>query len=243
MLWLLLLATLGLGGWFGAQSYLDIDRPDLVALQYVAGLVGVPLPEGLTPPGSASSPTGTAAPPAGAAGTPGAEGAALESPLSYSITLEAHPDFATAQERVEWLRGAEPGIPFYVAPIMSDGVVYYRVLAGMAADTVAASALLRLLNEKGHKTDVDPWSIRPTVWTYRLGEYVTHAAAAGRADTLLTHGVPTYIVEIPYTVGPPRYRLYAGAYEGPAQGSIMAVLLERAGIEAQLVRRMGAPVE
>src|SRR5690606_18417410 len=110
-------------------------------------------------------------------------------------------------------------------------------------DTAAANALMRRLVERGHKSEVDAWAIRPTAWTFQVGEFETAEAAEARADSLLDLGVPTYSVEVPYSSGPSRFRLYAGAYEGPVQGAVMAELLEKAGVEAQLVRRMGRPVE
>jgi hypothetical protein len=55
------------------------------------------------------------------------------------------------------------------------------------------------------------------------------------------HGldIPSYIVEIPYTVGPPRYRLYSGAYSGPAEADVMRQLLRNTGLADTLVLRTG----
>lgn len=163
----------------------------------------------------------------------------VTSPIPYSIAVEAHQDFDTAVERVEILRRSEPGTTFYLTPIPNQGVVYYRLLAGPVADTTAAWELMRHLVDARHKTDLDPWSIRPTVWAFHLGDYPTEAMAAARAEELLQHRIPTYVVEVDYTSGPPRYRLFAGAYEGPAPAEVMAELLREAGIEARLVRREG----
>jgi hypothetical protein len=157
------------------------------------------------------------------------------------VAVEAHQDFATAVERVQLLRRNEPGIAFYLTPIPNQGVVYYRLLAGPAADTTAAWELMRRLVASRYKTDLDPWSIRPTVWAYQLGDFPTAGAAETRAEELLQARIPTYVVEVEYTSGPPRYRLFAGAYEGPAPAEVMAELLREAGIEARLVRREGKP--
>ncbi|HEX6938429.1 MAG TPA: SPOR domain-containing protein [Longimicrobiales bacterium] len=258
----LLVVTLAAGGWTAAERYLGFDgraaiervlppavrtriaaAADVLRARTAALIARI---RGEAPPAAAAGGPGPDGP-ASAAGAPGNAAAdpgdPVEAPLYYSVAVEAHPDFATATERVAALRRAEPDVAFYLTPIVWDSVIYYRVMAGLVADTVAAGELLRRLHGSGHKTDLDPWSVRPTVWTYHLGEFATRGAAVARADSLRARGVPSYIVEIPYTAGPPRFRLYAGAYEGPSQAELMARLLEKAGIEAELVRRTGPAAE
>jgi len=182
-------------------------------------------------------------PPPAAAETPPAPAPRPdEVPLPFSVAIEAHQSFPLAVERVAALRRAEPGIEFYVAPITVGGVVYYRVMAGPAADPAGAERLMQRLVEAGHKSAPDAWSVRPTRWAFRLGDFPTRDAARARQDELARHGIPTYIVEVPYTAGPSRYRLYAGAYEGPAQAEVMRELLVRAGLAPELVERTGRPV-
>lgn len=218
-LWLLLIIAVAVGTWFGAERFLGLGKIDTAsaadAVQRAAG--DARISEAVPEP--------------------------IEAPMPYSITVEAHPEFQVAVERVKMLRDADPEIAFFVAPIVVNDVIYYRILSGLAADTAAANALMRRLVERGHKSEVDAWAIRPTAWTFQVGEFETAEAAEARADSLLDLGVPTYSVEVPYSSGPSRFRLYAGAYEGPVQGAVMAELLEKAGVEAQLVRRMGRPVE
>ncbi|HEX6938393.1 MAG TPA: SPOR domain-containing protein [Longimicrobiales bacterium] len=256
VLLLLLFITLAFGGWTAAERYLGFDGRAVVErvvppaarariAGWTAGIRARVAPAaarvlralGLDAAALASGPADAGGAAVAAAGDP------IEVPLYYSVNIEARADFESASERVAALREAQPEVTFYVSPIVSDTVVYYRVMAGLAPDTVAAAELLRLLHREGHKTDLDPWSIRPTVWTYHLGDFPTRDAAEARADELLERGVPTYVVGIPYTAGPPRYRLYAGAYEGPAMATLMARILAEAGVEAKLVRRTGAPTE
>jgi hypothetical protein len=172
-------------------------------------------------------------------GPPPPAPAPVESPLPYSVAVEAHLDYATALERVAALRGAEKGSTFFLAPIPYDSLVYYRVMAGAVADTTAAWGLMRRLVAAGHMTELTPWAVRPTVWAYHLGDFESRDAALARGEELLKARVPTYVVEIDYTAGPPRHRLYAGAYDGPALAEIMAQLLKEAGVSAPLVRRHG----
>lgn len=246
VLMLLLFVALAAGGWFGAEEYLGIDmtaKLNAVIATVTGGRLG-------TNDAAAAPATNEAAGPARAEGAaPGGEAATgeartpLEEPKYYSVAVEAHPNFSIATGRVAELRRREPGIPFYLTPIVWDSVIYYRVMAGMASDTVEAGALMRRLHREGYKSDLDPWSIRPTVWTYLIGEFPTREAAVQRADSLLARDVPNYVVEIPYTAGPSVFRIYAGAYEGPGQAELMARLLEEAGVQATLVRRTGPASE
>lgn len=212
---LLLLAALALGGWVGVRHFFPTVQDEPVDV------------------------TATAEPTAPATPEPAPE--PIETEVAFSVAIEAHTDFGIAQERVESLRRAERDVRFYLAPVVVDGVIYFRVLAGPAADSASAAALLDRLVSQGHKSDADAWSIRPTRWAYHLGDFDTRDAAERRGAELVEHGIPTYAVEIPYTRGPSRYRLYAGAYEGPAQAEVMAQLLRSAGISATLVRRTGRP--
>jgi len=214
VLWVLLLAALAAAGWFGAATYLKPRLADGDAVE--------PAPSRPAPP---------------------APGPIAEVPLPYSVAVETHPHFGTALERVAALRAAEPGIAFFIAPVQVDGVVYHHVLAGLAQDTAVAGALMRHLVEGGHKTEPDSWAIRPTAWAYHLGDFRSLAEAEAREEELLAKGVPSYIVDLSGEGGAGNFRLYAGAYEGPAQGEVMARLLAEAGEEPRLIRRTGRPVE
>lgn len=165
----------------------------------------------------------------------------VETPLPYSVAVEAHHDFATALDRVRTLRRGESDYTFYVSPIENQGVVYYRVLAGPAADSAGAVKLMDQLVEKHQKSDRDPWSIRPTVWAYDLGEYDSREAAEARVEELEAQLIPAYVVEVEYTDRSSRYRVYVGAFEGPAPAEMIAPRLQEAGIEAGLERRYGKP--
>lgn len=241
LLWVALLLTLALGGWVGAEEYLDLDlAPQLreqarkLALD-VRRRFGLATPE----PERALQPQPEPEPQP----EPAVQPKPIEAPAPFSVPIEAHTDYALAQERVASLRHAEPGVVFFLTPVVVDSVLYYRVLAGAAADSASATALLELLVERGHKTEVDAWALRPTVWTFHLGDFESRDSVAVRTTELANQGVPTYWVEVPYTVGLPRFRLYAGAYEGPAQAEVMAHILRAAGVTAPLVRRTGRPVE
>jgi len=118
-------------------------------------------------------------------------------------------------------------------------VLYYRVLAGPVRDSASAAMLMDTLVAKRHKTGSSDWDIRSTPFTFLLDEFPTREAAEARMNELRELDIPSYIVEMPYTVGPPRYRLYSGAYSGPAEADVMRQLLRNTGLADTLVLRTG----
>lgn len=169
-------------------------------------------------------------------------GKPIETDVPVSVSIEVYESLEVAQRRVATLRQAEPDLEFFVSPVLNDGVTYQRVMAGPVANVDAGMALMRRLVQDGLKTAEEPWSVRPTSLAFRIQDFDTRGAALARRDQLAAQGVPTYVVEVPYTVGPPHYRLYAGAYEYRSEAQVMAQLLESAGIDAPLVPRTGRPV-
>jgi hypothetical protein len=205
--------ALGIGGWFLYREY--IAAP--------------------TDPGAAGVEVGAEAAP------PPARGEAVETPLPVSVAVEAHQDLLSAQERVAALRRADPAVDFFLAPVAVSGGVYYRLLAGPVMDREAGTALLQRLVDGGHKTAFDTWAVRPTEYAFHLGEYDARDDAVGRVASLADLEIPAYIVRIRYDPGPPRYRVYGGAFETAAEAEVMKELLENAELEARLVPRTGEP--
>jgi hypothetical protein len=160
-------------------------------------------------------------------------------PLRYSVAIEVHPDLPTAAGTVDRLAIAEPGIGFFIAPILMDSVLHYRVLAGPVRDSAAAAVVMDSLVARGHKAGSSEWDIRSTPYTFLLDEFAVRDSAAARMNELRQLDIPSYIVEIPYSVGSPRYRLYSGAYSGPAEADVMRQLLQNIGLADTLVLRTG----
>lgn len=212
VLLLLLLAALLAAGWFAYQEYFAIATP--------------------------ATPTEPAreAPPEPARGEP------VETPIPISVAVEAHQDLESAWARAAALRQAEPGLGFHLAPVAVRGVVYYRLLAGPVADREAGERLMARLVDRGYKTAVDPWAIRPTELAFHLGEFDTRDEAGARVDSLVALGLPAYVVPIRYAPGPPAYRVYGGAYESDAEAAVMREMLTDAGMEPRLVTRTGEPM-
>lgn len=229
VLLLLVAAALAAAAWLGYQRYLPAVTPDAASQPVSAG-----------PP-------------------PPPRGEPVETPIPVSIALEAHQDVQSGMERVEALSRAEPDIQFFLAPVAVRGVLYYRLLAGPVANQAAGEQLMNRLVEEGYKTALDPWAIRPTDRAFHLGEFDTEEEARERVRELAgmtveeedeegnlverPRPIPAYIVRIAHDPGPPRYRVYGGAYESEAEAAVMEDMLTEVGLEPRLVSRTGEAVE
>lgn len=134
---------------------------------------------------------------------------------------------------------------FFIVPEANQGITYWKVMAGMAGDTAAVTALReRLLAEDvideeaagGRYALIDH---RPLA--YELGEYPTAAQARARADSLTRRAIPAYVAAVPYTDGSERWKVYGGAYRDSASAAPMAKILTGASIPPRLVERSGRP--
>jgi hypothetical protein len=161
--------------------------------------------------------------------------------LPYSVAIEAHQDLPTAAARADALDAAEAAIGFYIAPVLVDSVLNYRVMAGPVSDSATAVAILDTLLAKGHKMGSSEYDVRNTPLTFLLDEFETREQAAERMRELRRLDIPSYVVEVPYTSGPPRFRLYSGAYAGPAEADVMRQFLQNVGLADTLVLRTGLP--
>ena len=166
----------------------------------------------------------------------------VETPIGYSVAVEAHQDLDIAQERAAQLRQAASGVQFYIAPVPISGSVWHRVLAGPVAGQEAGIALQRWLVDEGHKSDFDSWAVRPTAYAYYLGEFDTRAEADRVVAALAQRDFPAYVVTIRYEPGEPRYRIYAGAFETETTAEVMEEMMAEIGIEAPLIERVGEPI-
>ncbi|MBI4410610.1 MAG: hypothetical protein HY561_12930, partial [Gemmatimonadetes bacterium] len=113
VLWLGLVLALGGGGWFTAQEYFPETQGYLSrVIRQIPFLGGADSGTPASAAAAATAPQPTPPP----ARTP------IESPIPYSVAIEAHQSLAIAQERVDALREAEPQILFYIAPLLLDSV-------------------------------------------------------------------------------------------------------------------------
>lgn len=149
--------------------------------------------------------------------------------------------FALVQEIGPRFREAQ----FFIVPEANQGVLYWKVMAGMAGDTSAVTALReRLIAEKVIDAGLadDRWAlIQPRPLAYEVGEYRNADQARARADSLSSRAIPAYVAPVPYSDGSERWKVYAGAYRDTASSAPMRDLLTGASIQPKLVERTGRP--
>jgi hypothetical protein len=166
----------------------------------------------------------------------------VETPIGFSVAVEAHQDLDTGEDRVARLQRSAPGILFYLAPTPIRGELWYRVLAGPVTSHAEGVALMEQLVSAGLMTDYAAWAVRPTEFAFLLGEYDSPTEAGNRVVVLAQRDIPAYIVTLRYEPGEPRYRVYGGAFENRPAATMMGEMLAEAGVDAPLVRRVGEPV-
>jgi cell division septation protein DedD len=159
--------------------------------------------------------------------------------LPYSVAIAAYNslDDAVSRQR-EWTRA---DLPFYVAPTVVRGVVYYRVFAGMLPERESAEELMAQLVRDGVKDTIRSWDVRPAGLAFNFGTYASSQEARSVLETLFGHGVPAYMVPAAGGAGADSiaYRVYAGGYEKSEDARPLREHIEQAGFEVELVERMG----
>lgn len=159
-------------------------------------------------------------------------------PLPYSVAIASYSSLDDAVERQRrWSRGDHT---FYVAPTVVRGVVYYRVFAGILPDREQAQSLMAELVRTGVKEAINDWDVRPTRLAFSFGTYPSERDAGAAVESLRERGIPAYVVRVPDAgEGGTAYHVYAGGYERPADARPLQDRLAEAGLDVELVERVG----
>lgn len=163
--------------------------------------------------------------------------------LPYSVQVKAFTSFAAAQAEVEREERRLGDISLFISPEEIQGILYYKILAGLSTDTLGATRLRDRLVEVG---SVDPedaagsWSLLQfTPLAFDLGEFSSKEEASVHADSLGAQKIPAYRAEVPYSDGSRRWQLYGGAFRDSTSASGMGRLLAGAGMYPPLITRSG----
>ncbi len=156
--------------------------------------------------------------------------------LPFSVAIASYSSFEDAEARRRKL--TRPDLPVYVAPTPVRGVVWYRVLAGLLPERPQAEELMAQLVREGIKDTMHAWDIRPARYAFSFGTYNTEREASAVVETLFGRGVPAYIVARRTAEGM-GFHVYAGGYESEEDGRVLRERIERAGLELNLVERVG----
>ncbi len=162
-----------------------------------------------------------------------------EAILPYSVAIASYSSLDDALARQRGLERAD--LPVYVAPTPVRGVVYYRVFAGMLGDREGGDRLMAELVRRGIKDTVRAWDVRPARYAFFFGLYPTAKNADRVIETLQGQGIPAYAVPAASLdgSGDPAYRVYAGGCERIEDAQPLRMMLVRAGLESELVERVG----
>ncbi|HEX8393705.1 MAG TPA: SPOR domain-containing protein, partial [Longimicrobium sp.] len=165
--------------------------------------------------------------------------------LPYSVFVGNYQTAEAAETEAASVARRFPEAQLFVFPELKDGVTYWRIMAGMVADTAEVLALRdRLLAAKVMDADEvgGPWDLiqkRPI--TYDVGDYADAAQARERAAGLSRQGIPAYVAPVPFSDGTERWKVYAGAYRDTASARPMGAMLEKARVPVKIVERTGRP--
>lgn len=168
---------------------------------------------------------------------PAAEGVGS---LDRAMAVGSYRDLAEALERTRALAARDPTLVAAVSPVDVDGATWYRILLAPLPEGEPASVRTTLAERLGG-IDASGWFERPTPLAFDLGDASSLQAGRARVALLADQGIPAYLVELrPPGASAPTYRVYAGAYSGPAEASHMRDLLRDRGFAGvPLVPRRG----
>jgi cell division septation protein DedD len=211
----------------------------IVLVVVIWRLVGADDSPSAAEPVAAADTTEAAGPGALLAGADPAGGRPGEVNLPYSVAIASYSSLDDALARQRGLNRAE--LPVYVAPTPVRGVVYYRVFAGIVRERENGEQLMAELVRRGIKDTVRAWDVRPARYAFFFGIYPTARDARGVVETLQGQGIPAYAVPAA-AIGEsddPAYRVYAGGYETIEDAQPLRAMIVRAGLESELVERVG----
>ncbi len=195
-------------------------------------------PVGAPPLEAAAETVAVAEPGPAAAGAPEATPVTVpETKLPFSVAIASYSSFEDAEARRRKL--TRPDLPVYVAPTPVRGVVWYRVFAGILPERQQAEELMAQLVREGIKDTIRGWDIRPARYAFSFGTYDSARDASAVVETLFGRGVPAYIVPARRAGEAVGFHVYAGGYESEEDGRVLRERIERAGLELNLVERVG----
>jgi hypothetical protein len=176
---------------------------------------------------------------------PKAEARPAGMPLPYAVFVRSFNTHQPARELADRVARDLPGTPFYVFPEEIQGVLYHKVYAGMAGDTVEAARLRERLVDRSWVDPEDAGGrsalVQPRPLAFDLGDVPSRETAGARADSLAAREVSAYPAAVPLSDGTERWKLYGGAFADSASAAPMQRQLQSAGLPARLVSRTGRP--
>jgi hypothetical protein len=169
-----------------------------------------------------------------------ARGASLLAPANGSDSAAAAPyavviaRFNTLSGAQAWLQSQAKGLPSPTfVPVRIQGETWYAALVGSYATHAEADSLLAALSAQG-LSRADSNNIVRAPFAF-LVDSVSADAVPGLLKYFAARGQPVYALRQPNGSA----RLYAGAFESPAQASLYVDAIRTSGLRPVLVYRIG----
>ncbi|NNM32045.1 MAG: SPOR domain-containing protein [Gemmatimonadetes bacterium] len=165
------------------------------------------------------------------------------SPLQdASLVIQSFPNAAEAQEFADRLSENLGELLFTVVPSSVNGQTWYRTMAGPARDISEIPGIQERIQQANLSmlAGRTGWFPRRTGLAFLLTEERTLAEADALARRYRGEGIPAYVMAVDYSAGVRLYRVYAGGYAGEDESAPLARLLSDAGVDAELVPRLGS---
>ena len=217
---LIMTVTVGVvgGGFYAAAFY---------------GLVTVP---GITP----SDRVRSYVPPPGTLPGPTPETAIMTHVLQLDLNFEIE----TPLQIAATLRGQLPNLLFFVTPLELDGRLQFALFAGPAYSPSEALALKDPISVAMDRENPDEWLVKDVPYAFYFGEYESAMNAEGRVQALARASIPAYALQVTYSDGRTRVRVYGGAFWDEFQAEEMGRMINEADIgEMVLTPRRGTVPE
>lgn len=160
-------------------------------------------------------------------------------PLPLSLALGAYATLEEAESQLAAITAANPSLVRFIAPVVVNGQMFYRVLVGAVPDSAGA----RVLGERVVAAGLGGGDalLREATLAFDLAAFPDRGLADRRVRELADLFIPAYVVTVPQSDGSERYQVYAGGYANEQEASAMRELLRTNGIEVPLAPRRGRP--
>ena len=162
--------------------------------------------------------------------------------LDASLVIQSFADPAEAQDFADRLSESLGELLFTVVPSLVRGETWYRTVAGPARDVSEIPGIQQRIEQANLSilAGRTGWFARRTGMAFLLTEEHSLADADALALRYRGEGIPAYVLAIDYSAGVRLYRVYAGAYAAESEATPLARILADAGVEAELVPRLGS---
>jgi hypothetical protein len=162
----------------------------------------------------------------------------VDAAWDYSLAIGSVRDLEDASTYQRRLGAEAASTWFGLAPLVVNGTVFNRILAGLASDSLGAEGMKAQIGSAVDE-DAAPWYARPAGLAFLLGEFTALTEARDRARAVTDDGVPSYVLAVEYSDGSERYRVYAGAYGTEEEAAHLRTELQSRLLPTSLVERIG----